>query len=851
MFQLKNYQSNTLQVLINYLKNARFVGAKKAFCDITGKTIYNAINGLEYIPYVCLRLPTGGGKTFLACHSIKASAKNYLEKDFPITLWLTPTAAIKEQTIKTLKNPLHPNRQVLDATFDGNVEIFDIEEFTRLRPQDIKSNACIFVSTLQSFNVKETGIRNIYGDHEALEPHFTNIPQNADLERVEAGRENAGKIKNSFANLLHIHQPLIIVDEAHKAVTGLNREVMQRLNPAAIIEFTATPNESESNILYRVSAMELKAEEMIKLPIILTEHQTWQQSLTATVLMRAKLAQVAANDKDYIRPIALIQAESKGSEVTEDIVKQFLIENENIPAAAIAIATGEQNDLENINILAKDCPIEYVITKQALREGWDCPFAYIFCSVANVQSTTAVEQFLGRVLRMPYAEKRLQTELNKAYAFVSQDGWANGVAKLKDSLVKMGFDEVEIEKYVEPPQQELFGFDNTPQIYSFTSEKLDISKLTAEEQKELDISVIDRKISLKMSVQTPKQLVEKVSALIPAKERQIFEQTISFITARPKTMAEQGLPFTIPQLCLFVDDAWAPFNNREEFMPEGWRLLDYPAVLTEMDFAIRQEGKSFEIDIDGKHITERFLNTSLMEGLDDDESSWNNRDLLLWLDRNVRQSDITQPVKLEFLRRVVDYLTLNRSVGLAALVRTKFLLALAIGSKIDGYREEDYKKGFQQLLFGGKIKAESKMDFSFNFPQEYPIGAKYTGAKRFNKHYYGNVLGDMNGEEAECAFALDSLPEVKCWVRNVELSAHSFSLQTSTDKFYPDFVALLNNGKLLAIEYKGSDRLTNDDTKEKQLIGDYWAKQSQGKCGFAIVSKGIDKPLVEQIRATM
>ena len=98
----------------------------------------------------------------------------------------------------------------------------------------------------------------------------------------------------------------MIVDEAHNAVTGLTREMKARLNPSAIIEFTATPK-PKSNILHSVSAQELKQAEMIKLPIMLTEHTSWQNAVTAAIAARASLDKTAKEDPDYIRPIVLFQ----------------------------------------------------------------------------------------------------------------------------------------------------------------------------------------------------------------------------------------------------------------------------------------------------------------------------------------------------------------------------------------------------------------------------------------------------------------------------------------------------------------------------------------------------------------
>lgn len=835
MFQPKNYQNNTLEVLANYLDGARISGAKEAFYKIKGNsnTPYHAIHGLEDIPYVCLRLPTGGGKTFLSAHSIKLAAQHYVDKDFPMVLWLTPTSAIKEQTIETLKNPTHPNREVLDAAFNGNVAIFDIDDFTNIRPSDIANKTCVFVSTVQSFNVKNTDIRNIYADNENLEPHFVSIPTQfqESLEKVEAGKADAGRVKNSFANLLHIHEPIIIVDEAHKAVTDLNREIMNRLNPSCILEFTATPNEKESNVLYRVSAVELKAEEMIKLPIMLTETQTWQQSLTEACLMQNKLAQTAKLEKEYIRPIVLIQAENKGQETTEDKVRQYLIENEHIAAERIAIATGDEKGLDGINILDPKCPIDFVITKQALREGWDCPFAYIFCSVAQTRSLTAVEQFLGRILRMPYAKKRAQADLNKAYAYVSSACWTNAVAKLKDSLVEMGFDEQESTEFLRPEPQKL-GLQT-----SFKATKLDTSTLTEEDKKELSIEThVDGSVTMQIKQDISPVLREKVAKLLPKQEQIAFFTTCGFMEKKEPSFSEKGAKFSVPQLCLFTEDSWNVIQDREFYLPNGWKLLDFPAELTPADFSVSNSGKVFEIDIDGKRVTERIASSLFLRNVEDAEAAWTNLELSRWLDREIPQIDIPQPVLLEFLRRVVDHLTVQRQMNINALVRTKFLLAKAINQKIDSYRKQAYKKGYQKQLFDlGTV--ETKMEYSFEFGPNYPANLKYEGSIRFNKHYY-SFEGQMNDEEAQCAQFLDALPQVKYWVRNIErYPAYSFSLPTSTDRFYPDFVALLNDGRLLAVEYKGEHLISADDAKEKENIGNLWAEKSNGKCLFAMVTK--------------
>ena len=205
-----------------------------------------------------------------------------------------------------------------------------------------------------------------------------------------------------------VHQPLVIMDEAHNARTSLTFDTLKRLSPSAIIELTATPDtdpHTGSNVLYRVSASELKAEEMIKLPIVLTVHQSnWEEAVGDACRTRKRLAELATGEPDYIRPILLIQAENKDKPANVEAVKQYLLDSEHLTEEQIAIATGDQRDLDKINLFDPACKIEAVITVQALKEGWDCSFAYVFCSTANIGSSRDVEQLLGRVLRMPYAK---------------------------------------------------------------------------------------------------------------------------------------------------------------------------------------------------------------------------------------------------------------------------------------------------------------------------------------------------------------------------------------------------------------------------------------------------------------
>ncbi|MGH6908320.1 MAG: DEAD/DEAH box helicase, partial [Aestuariivirga sp.] len=472
--ELKKFQRTALDTLAAYLDRARTTAdPEQAFVQILRErepdrnpSPYRAIPGLPGVPNVCLRLPTGGGKTLLAAHTISVAGRSYLERDYPVVLWLVPTNTIRKQTAEALKKPSHPYRAAIDEAFDGRVAVFDITDATQIRPQDLTERVSIIVCTIQTLRVTNTEGRKAYAHSENFEPHFAHIPANAPgLERAKDD-----KLKFSFVNLIAAHRPLVIVDEAHKAGTNLSFEMLAALRPACIVEFTATPNtdpRNGSNVLFRASAAEVKAADMIKLPIILTEHRDWRAAVHNAMETRSRLAETAKTDKRYIRPLILFQAQDKGREVTVEVLKNYLIDNENIAPERIAVATGEQRELDSLNLFDPACPVEFIITIEALKEGWDCSFAYVLCSLANIASATDIEQILGRVLRMPYAEKRRNEALNRAYTHVSSLRFGEGARALTDTLVqKMGFEPDEAAAVVEQRQAILPGFEPNADLFT-------------------------------------------------------------------------------------------------------------------------------------------------------------------------------------------------------------------------------------------------------------------------------------------------------------------------------------------------------------------------------------------------
>ncbi|MEN5246154.1 DEAD/DEAH box helicase family protein [Brucella pseudintermedia] len=876
--ELKAYQKETLGTLRAFLEQARINGPRAAYDEIVAKpevakrlkglaTSYKALNGLDETPYVCLRLPTGGGKTVLAAHAVNIAKEAWIERDFPLVLWLVPTTTIRKQTVDALKNPRHPYRAALDEAFSGRVRVFDIGDFTQVLPHDLRSNCCVVVATIQTLRVKDTEGRKVYAHHEMLEPHFTGIPEKMPgLETIEEGRPGAGTIKFSFANLLHLHNPLMIVDEAHKAVTGLSREMQSRVNPTAIIEFTATP-QPESNILYSVTAQELKDEEMIKLPVVLSEHQTWQAAVTGAISKRAELAEDARHERDYIRPIVLFQAQNKDEEVNVGVLKQHLIDVEGIDAQRIAVATGDQRDLDGINLFDPACEIDFIITVEALKEGWDCSFAYVFCSVANIHSSTDAEQLLGRVLRMPYAKKRSIVSLNRAYANLTSKSFSEAAYALRDRLVSMGFEESEAEDNILPEQLDLneglFGHVARPtpsRTISLEAIADSVKELEAVAPTKIRVTTgADGKAQVKITGFLSATEKDKLIAGIPVAEADGFREQVESYEAEHKHLAspaERGETFTVPALMVWVQDELELADTDILMEYHDWSLANHSSRLEATDFSIQETAQTFEIDIDQQRLFIKHADQSSQLLLNIPDESWNEQTLVLFLDRQVRDKFIGQGELVRWLTDLVNYLVGPRNMPLSALMQCKYPLARKVKERIADIRAKEREGVYQHSLFTPEAKPEISFDNGFVFKEGMFAGVRtYRGSYRFSKHFTGwdqvaAFDGAEDGEELACAKMLDSIPEVKHWIRNVARHPKAFWLPVASGKFYPDFIAELNDGRVLVVEYKGAHLSDAADTDEKRAIGSLWQKASGGKGIFMIAEKQIDgKDVRQQIEA--
>jgi type III restriction enzyme len=863
-FQLKNFQQDALDRLREYLEEVRlsndpWQAFRKVARTPTGHTpVYHPVEGLEDVPYICLRLPTGGGKTILGAYAIRVAAQSYIEKEYPLVLWLVPSNTIRTQTADALKNAAHPYRIALDEAFEGRVRVFDIGEIENIRPADIAQDVCLVVGTIQTLRVEKTDSRDVYAHKEALEDHFTRLQTSVPGLETIADGPNAGKVKYSFANLLRIHHPMVIVDEAHNVRTGLSFDALRRVSPSCIVELTATPDTSSqtgSNVLYRVTASELKAEAMIKLPIVLKEHPaSWQETVSDALRTRKRLAEFATRETDYIRPILLIQAESKDKPANVEAVKQYLLETEKLPAEQIAVATGDQRGLDKISLFERTCPIEIVITVQALKEGWDCSFAYVFCSTANIHNSKEVEQLLGRVLRMPYAKRRAVPELNKAYAHVTSPSFGQAARELADSLIAMGFEENEAKQYIEEVQAELPLFPSAAPVLTLTLEQTpDLSGLTEHERQAVTVTEIapgQVVVEVRGNIAAAGENALIAAAPAPARaelQRKIAEHRAAF--EKQLSPSQRGVIFTVPQLCVEYQGELALVDEELVIEAAAWNLLDFPADLSRFEYD--DASKTFELDIEGNRVV---IHPKDAEQLDLNllPTEQTDTDLVRWLDKQVRQSDVTQQTMTAWILQAVTGLLKRPSLSISTLVRAKFILARKLGELIAQARKNAKKRGWQELLFGAeaRVQTSASEEFAFRYrPDDYPAGWWYSGGWDFQKHYYHPKPGELEpkGEEFDCAVELDRHTAVKIWVRNLaKKEGASFSLQTSTDLFYPDFVAQLHDGRILVVEYKGNAYATNDDSIEKRKLGALWADRSGGKALFLMAERVKDGMNVEE-----
>lgn len=442
----------TQQTLLQQQLDIPYDPLEQAWIKVTEKKQYlPRQNGLgEPIPQVCLKVPTGGGKTLIATLAIDLIRTYYLKRAKVPVLWIVPTEAIYRQTLTALRNREHPYRQNLDRASGGRTLV--LEKTDRFTPAQLQEHLVIMLLMLPSANRKTKETLKVFQDTSGFEEFFPpedDLRANQELMRRISNLTcygDSGSSITSLGNTLRVLKPLMIIDEGHKTYSATAQDTIRSLNPSFILELTATPS-SESNVLFTVSGRDLNREQMIKLDLNIVNMPSldWKDTLTAVIQKLESLDKTAQiygkNGGKYIRPICLIQVERTGKDqqggkfIHAKEVEVELIRR-GIDPAAIAIKSSENDGLENVDLLSEDCSIRYIITRQALQEGWDCPFAYILAVLTNPSSQTAITQLVGRVLRQPYAKKTGIRDLDESYIYC----FKRKARELLDA-VRRGFDE--------------------------------------------------------------------------------------------------------------------------------------------------------------------------------------------------------------------------------------------------------------------------------------------------------------------------------------------------------------------------------------------------------------------------
>jgi len=889
---LKDYQERVLDSLREYFREAASTyDPDSAFRHVTRRVYGEAmpyfpvsVAGLESrMPYVCLRVPTGGGKTLLACYAAGLALHDFMRADHAVVLWLVPSNTILDQTADSLRDQRHPYRRALELVC-GAVEVVTIAEALRLSRATVEGQTVVIVATIQSFRVEDTTGRKVYDQNGAFAEHFLNIP----LDRLADLLPGAdGKPKPSLVNMLRLRRPIVIVDEAHNARTDLSFSTLGDVLPSCIVEFTATParEKTPSNVLHRISAAELKAAQMVKLPLrVITRHPSQRDQLLAeAVMLRADLEKLAVTEgqqtSEYIRPILLIQAESVDAcePLRERLVREFGLSRDEVK-----ISVGRLDELKDVkDISSPKCPVRVIITVEKLREGWDCPFAYVLCSLKETRSPTAIEQIVGRILRLPRAQTKRHPDLNCAYAFSVSDSITDVLAELREALEHNGFTAAEAERIIIPVPQGTLPLGVQPQTVRVAPSVIDtgmaqvqvaalggkvrIDAATGEITIVVPLDHADTE-KVKSCVNTPeaKTQVEEAVALVREAEKAFGGSG----TTRVPSYYERQLDFLVPMLCVLENGMLYEFEST--FLIEHpWKLSQKDASLP-ADYSplVRPYGKAGLVDIGVKGEVQTsviqetpgadFVGTLHQQVLQlGGANEWSLESLVAWLDREIDHHDIPVGESAEFLRTVIRGLMAKLGMtDVSTLALDRFRLRDEIAARIEDHRESERKASFQLLILPDSplIVDEGR---TINFKtMGYEPSRVYEGGFQFQKHYFGPKPGELSEktadgqttEEFRCAQFLDGLPQVQVWVRNLPRKATSFRLQTSTDWFYPDFLCQLTDGRVLAVEYKGKHLYDGVDAEEKRAIGRVWASRSGGRCLFEMPTEGDFSGLIRAVK---
>ena len=749
--QLKEYQHQTLRDLELYIEtlnnsNSLSVAYSQYWEDkgvsvnsFANSYLHPYLNSVNGVPRVTLKVPTAGGKTFIACNAIKRIMdKLHTGAPNQVVAWFVPSDTILKQTLEKLQDVSHPYRQTIDALFSHRVVVVDKEAALMgqgISPVQMHDNLTIFVLSAQSF-IETIRVKKDKGE-EQLKPRAFRENGNF-LEHTQHYTHPeqliSGADPTALIQVIAQQNPVVIVDESHNFKADLRVELLNNLSPRFILELTATPRDN-SNIISFVDAMQLKRENMVKLPVIVENRNTPKDVLVNAIRMRNSLEQYAIEMERqggrYIRPIVLFQAQPKtdNDNITFDKIKANLI-SFGIPENQIKIKTANKDELKGIDLMSRSCEVRYIITVNALKEGWDCPFAYILATLANKTSRVDVEQILGRILRQPYTIQHQNPLLNLSYVFTSSNDFRDTVEKIILSLQKAGFSKKDFREASPVAPQETAKtpatipglFDAPEQV---TEEELADNGIDLTEEESSEIKEQLESPSQSEDIQNLQKQAEQISEEY---NKQIEEQTkggeldpLAAIT--PKEMyypinedykevaAGINLPvfYTKTAASIFSEEEWIPLEK--SMLSQGF---DLPTKDATIDFTIvRPQGITIDVAASGDdYVPVRRNNQQAIDFIRQqymDKSATVQKDMLSGqIASMIKMDNIAEHAIKKYVTKAIANLNEDEVSSLADNI---YLTRDAIQDKIEELLKDYQKQVFQQWLNTGRIILDNHYTF--------------------------------------------------------------------------------------------------------------------------------------------
>lgn len=845
--ELKHYQRKVLDNLAKYLTCYGEAGsAADAYRSYLaedglepgkgGVARYN--DSLGGVPSVCVKVPTGGGKTFIAANALGLICDGLPDRPADVVVWLVPRKEILTQTLRQLRDPGNPLRMAIDRDFAHRVEVLDKEDGLRGRGfsrATVEDQLTLFVLSYDSFKNKDG--RRAYAENSQLMP-LTDY-QRSTGQAVDVSGADSTALISALAGT----NPIVVVDESHHAKSDLSQEMLRNLNPRFVLELTATPR-TGSNVISRVTARELKSEQMVKLPVIVYRRHGKREVVQDAVLLQRKLEQIAIateeSSGDYIRPIVLLQAEANTSDEAETYqkLKQKLVDA-GIPTEQVAIRTGDVDEIGDADLMDRRCPIRYIITVEALAEGWDCPFAYILATVANKSSRVSVEQIVGRILRQPYAHRSKAHSLNISYVLTSSSDFNQTIDQVIAGLNGAGFSKRDLrasEIQAPAPQQnnphqgtlDELGHENAtdnaaddddftlsfPDDYAPTGDSSDQTG-NAQGDSSVDDIIEDAEKNEEDFQNQAKEETEQAGGSSTG----LGDGMNQFKIREAVATSIDGLQ--LPQFRaqidggLFTDETWVPFEKH--MLLANFDLTKCGTAGVTIDSSGMENARQVDVDEDDELRVRQLAQAQqdelrkLFAHYTDKTKRMTVRDGIIGLMSPQFRSTYGDRGLRDFVGRVVDGMT---SEQIDSYMDNGSRYTQAVVNEINRQSRDWCRDRFMKQL-NDRIALEP----SYEFPTSVVIRNPMT---KYGKTLYEAESGNMNGFELKMADALSNSENIRWWHRIDERRKDGEFCINGFINHYPDFIAMTADGGIIVIETKG-EQLKNDDSRDKLDLGTRWA----------------------------